>query len=642
MDNEQRAGIELYYKVKAASKRAAQWFKQQWKEIKRTLGDTATAIAGTTKQLEAVAPWVQGNAQFAADLGASYQEVTEKFGKAAAAGVDWEQAASRSAQITEDLGDAAEDTTGKTRNLADSLRRMGRFLGFALVFSQLYFALLNFQKALIETAKDIHGQTEEARMAEDALKKLKGALVLLVTGPDVSGELYEIAKAINSISDAALQTRATLQALTEQTTMPEWLETGLKEGLGPGQYLMVKLMLGQLRGGWEEFLEQRGVILDQLDTQLDDYVKGTEQHHEQLRRLHQALAEYEPTGPSPYQTLLSEQQQALESSLESQLDQWRSYNQRVIDLGRQHAQAMADLERDVADRSVDIWRGYYDKLEDLQSDLGSRRQQVMGDYHRKMLGIELSYQQRLRAIQNQYAESMYDAVSERNATLALKAERRRKQQLKEAKLERKDQLKLAGEDYQGRLDELSDFQQQRRRDIQRDRDRALRDLDTYQDRQERDLKRAYGRQLDDLERHHDQQLAEIDSQYDAEIIRADAHYRGMEERYLAHLRYMLSLEKWYAGQSGGNWGGTGTNPPDNPWHFQKGGAFVTSRPQTMTVGEGGRPELVQITPLSGTMTHQHNIGDVNQRVAIRVEQAITGMQGRMEAMFREGMRGLFR
>ena len=40
-------------------------------------------------------------------------------------------------------------------------------------------------------------------------------------------------------------------------------------------------------------------------------------------------------------------------------------------------------------------------------------------------------------------------------------------------------------------------------------------------------------------------------------------------------------------------------PPSGPFSgYAKGGQFVATRPQKIVVGEGGQPELVQITPMS--------------------------------------------
>jgi hypothetical protein len=647
MAQEQRAGIELYYKIQAQSKRVVQWFQQQWQKIKGTLGDTAAVLSGTSRQLQQVAPYVQQNAQFAADMGASYEQVVQQFGRAAAAAVDWQQAASRSAQINQELAQATELATEQIeRQTAARAINLKRLLLWGIGAASAYRAYMQIRRALQEGYRDLFKNTEEYKRLTEASDEFKRSLILsIATIEQYKGLMSGLADVLDRAGDAMLQGSAKQQAinqLIEESTdrREKQLLMAMRAGRVIGTVAERTEVAAKVQERANQIYRESKDAIEEAGDAYDDLADRIERSVQSWR---EGLAEQ---YRDRYIQRLDDMRAATISRLESMVDAWRSYRQRIAEIGTQHTDDLADLAIDIDRRTMDIWTSYYDALEDLQAEAAGRQQELQSDHYDRLFKIEMDYAEKVRRIQEDYAMEMWEAVGERDATAALKAQRRRNLELARAGRDREKQRKEAGIDYRDRLDDLERYQQDRRREIEQDHRRELRDLQTYEQRKRQDLQESHRRRLRDLQTAHNWRLQAIQEQYRAETIQADAHYYGQEQRYINHLQRMLQYYQWYYNAILGiTWttkpGDPKTGPYDS-YFWQRGGSFIATRPQTIHVGEGGRPELVQVIPLSGAMQHRVDVGDVRHQVGVAIEQSIAGYEGRINAAVVGALRELFR
>jgi hypothetical protein len=551
---------------------------------------------------------------------------------------------------------AAGEATGTTKKFD---KAQGALLKKALLWTfgaaSVYRAYMKLRRALEEGYREVYGNTEAFQDYTKALDRFKHSMILAIIPP------RQMADVLKVLEDQVRGNADALDTHAEKSDAAYILLNRMRdaaEGNRDAQLALVSTAYNVV-GGTDELLKRLEEINEKYDLGVDvsnAYAEAQDGVADALDRAGQAAdnltqridkalksyrKDYAEDMTSRYIQRLEDIEQAEINSLESRIDAWRSYYQRAADLAQQHRDQLADLNTEISRKAADIEQDYQDKLADMRGDTLAKREELAEDLSKKLLRIELNFQEKRRRIQENYQMEMWEAVAERDATAALKAERRRKLELRRAERERGKQTKLAQVDYQDRLDDLGDYQREKRQEIERDRRREIRDLETYERRKREDLNTAYRRQIRDLETANDRKLEEIDATYDAEITRAQAHYRQQESLYYQHLQNQLRLQQWYAGQSGGM---DYDNPYSGPYDHlfkQKGGSFVVNSPRTLTVGEGNRPELVNITPLSGTMQHQYT-GDLNHQFNARIEQTVSGLSGRIDAAVTKALGGLFR
>lgn len=350
--------------------------------------------------------------------------------------------------------------------------------------------------------------------------------------------------------------------------------------------------------------------LDELDDKLEEIAIDAEQAREDL------------------DILLAQKQEDLEVKYQLKIEDIDTeYIQKGEDAARDYGQKLVDINLDAQQKIEDAKRKARDDEEKAEAEFLLRMKELRADF---ILDLEDALHERdaravLRLIKeyNNDRQKLIDkkALDDRFRKESLDAD------LKNIEIERQRKIESAGIEYQRKLQQLAQAKQ-----------RELEELNIWKAREEAELQKWYIREQEEIDRNTRQKIERLVAGYVEEgkihesqqgkihailtkwfgknraLVDGLVNYTALKFSEMAAtagaiLGAFASMASFmslggtqtvanpgyapissYGGQQGGGGGAS--------LRFAKGGQFVTTRPQQITVGEGGEPELVQVTPLS--------------------------------------------
>lgn len=302
---------------------------------------------------------------------------------------------------------------------------------------------------------------------------------------------------------------------------------------------------------------------------------------------------------------------------------------------RKRQDLMIRLQRALADADRDYLRG----LERLEQENARRRERIWQRYW-----------EAVRRINRKFSEDIYDAIANRDATAALKAIRRRRNDLEDAAHNRNIALQNLRRDNEAQIEELRIRRERAREDALRAYQQGLEDLARWIQQEQADLERHLAAQRLQIENWHNWRLQAIAEQFRLEYLQALAAYTGQESLLADHVARMNAI--WASMLSSLNLppippppgsSGPGRGPGFQQRNFADGGAEIFSQRTNITVGEGSRPELVVAIPLGGqnpapvlpggnggVVRHDFS-GIMEHRVDAVVRGALAGIEAKVQA-----------
>jgi hypothetical protein len=276
---------------------------------------------------------------------------------------------------------------------------------------------------------------------------------------------------------------------------------------------------------------------------------------------------------------------------------------------------LLNIERQFSDRRLSLQLNLSKNLASIDKQAAESRLQTTLDFNLREEREEQDHILRMQRLEEDYLMNLDDAVRERDALAVLqlqrqhklekkraeedagKAKRRRKEdfELELAEIERQRQIKRAAA--------IADFKERMERLAEEERIRA--------ERAREDAERE--KRL--LEKHMNERVARIikglQSELNLTAEQLKLMFKLMDRFYGSDgwfVQLVSNYYKWLAKQGApvsvddyqGEGGGTGgTDQEDRlPRAFQRGGSFIATSPQLISVAESS-PERVDITPLSG-------------------------------------------
>lgn len=512
-----------------------------------------------------------------------------------------------------------------------------------------YRLFMKIRRVIGETIKELFEETEEYKRLTAATDKFKVALLAVVGGGDDWLELLDnIGKAVSEMADgfvraagaikgfAAIGEEALLRLYRPLYQMPLVL-LAIKHSLAGNTTEVEKLR--------KEYLEI-GKSTSMAQLWLDAYADTTRDYIE-LQKRHIENTKEQTEAEKRYADYLEKYTDAFTDYVDDLVDLYEEYSRRLEDIERDFIDAIADMQLDAARKREDIERTYRRKLEDIERKTHDDSRKAEEAYRRKLIQIEMRYREQLIRIGEDFADSMYDAISKRDATAALRAIRKRNRDTARAGRQRDDARKLAKMDYDKAIRDQARQLERMREDARIARERALEDLRIDLERERQDIELTRQRELEDLERYLTDTREKIDAAYETARMKADAWYKEDEKLLHDHLQRKLQEYAAYYGELAKmippTYGPPGTGAPLlPPVGFAEGGSFVTKGPTLAIFGERG-PELVVAQPLSSpTSTVNHVVsGVVQQQVDATISRSIAGFEGRLQAAMLQVMRDVY-
>ena len=361
----------------------------------------------------------------------------------------------------------------------------------------------------------------------------------------------------------------------------------------------------------------------------------------------------------PGEAELGEQLRRYEEFLKKIHSLRERYMKEMETLELRYTQRLEELEFIRQQRLEDIYIKAQRKREDLQLKLQRRLEDADRDYYRALERLERTnarkreriwqrYWEAVRRINRTFMTDIYDAIASRDATAALKAIRKRRDDLDDASHTRNLALQNLRRDNETELEELRIKRQRAIDDAKRSYEEGLEDLRRWIKREEEELVRSLETRRQQIEAWHKWRLKAIGEQYKLEYLQAYTAYTGQEQLLQDHVNRMNAL--WASMMSSlgipaipappGTSGNTGGSIPQG---FAHGGAGIFDRPTRIIVGEGPSPEMVVAVQIGGQvpapvqtsgMNVSHDFaGTMDHKINAQISGAIGGLEGRMQAAF---------
>lgn len=366
--------------------------------------------------------------------------------------------------------------------------------------------------------------------------------------------------------------------------------------------------------------------------------------------------------------------QAAEEASSAIADVRSEWDEKLTEVHAQAEKRMADITVRETERAIDAAIAAQRKREDSARETAKRIEQIETQYATalanamnarsmalanaakqhsdKMLQIEEDYQRAKRDIMERYELAAWEAISERDATAMLKAQRTRDEGLRDAEENRNRQIDQTNRQYADQTRAAEDAfrqQEQAAKDSYNRQQQELRENLAEQaeeqriaaERQAEDAQRARERELGRIRQDQGQKIADLYLHYNEELSAAQQHHTDMLNELNRYLRQYANLMRQYR-YTGGE--------PSHAGRYAEGGSFIANKPTNIMVGEGGKPELVIVQPLNtmGQSTPQsstvnHNVtGEVSARVDAIVQQGLSGFEGRISAALYQALNEVLR
>lgn len=289
-------------------------------------------------------------------------------------------------------------------------------------------------------------------------------------------------------------------------------------------------------------------------------------------------------------------------------------------------------------------------------------------YSRQMLQIEENYQKAKRDILRRYEMDEWEAISERDATALIKAQRNRDDQLRQADESKADQEKQASQQYSDALNQAQQALAQQQEAARQSYVQQQADLQVSLQTQEEQQRISDARKAEDATRARDrergailqaqgQAIADAYIAYSAEYVAAQQHYQdmlGQVNAFVANVQAAYrQLPSWVPPQAMPGYSPnpvrTGPSFGAPPWvTAQRGAYFMANKQTNLTVGEHGR-ELVMVQPMrnvpatAGAANVNHIVtGKISAQVQATIRNSMAGYEGRISAAVSQALGQVFR
>jgi len=507
-----------------------------------------------------------------------------------------------------------------------------------------YRLFMKIRRVITETIKELFQETEEYKRLTAATDTFKAALLAVIGGEeDWLEALDNMGKAINESADGIVRAAGVIKGyfsiLDEagrRSAKLQWQLIAMGAHFVGNEELALK---------YANAVKVLGDETSYAQLWLDAYA-DTQEDYVELQELHIEKTKEQTEAEKRYADYLEKYTDAFTDYVDDLVNLYEEYSRRLEDIERDFLDAVADMQLDAARKREDIERTYRRKLEDIERTTQDDRRKAEEDYRRKLIEIEMRYREQLIRIEEDFGESMYDAISKRDATAALRAIRKRNQDTARATRQRDDARQLAQMDYDKAIRDQARQLERMREDARIARERALEDLRIDLERERQDIELTRQRELEDLEKYLADTREKIEAEYETARIEADAWYKEDERLLHEHLQRKLQEYADYYGELATmippTYGAPGTQIIPPSIGFAEGGSFVTQGPTMALFGERG-PELVVAQPMgSSTGTVNHIVsGAVQQQVDATISRSIAGFEGRLQAAMLQVMRDVY-
>lgn len=555
---------------------------------------------------------------------------------------------------TRATGEAGRAQERHTKSIGRSIKKMALW---AVGAASAYRMFMKVRRAVEEFVQEVMKGTPELEQMTAASLQLRAGLAAAF-GDEILGGVRSLTDVFTEAEDA----------VEHYTTQAE-ANAAVVRAAGGG-YDLLAFYIGTLIHPIEDVVEIMGLEVDYFDELTKAQEKYNASAKEFIDKTEEATEKQEGFGDAidAMRKRIEDYNKALyqvtERGLTDTLDAWRDYGEDVVELelDRQRqveddaiaaARRLEDIQRDFARRMAALERDYRKQLERARRDYGKSLRRAAEGLAQKLLDIERRYQDKLLDIERAYAYSMYDAIASRDATAALQAMRRRRDDLADAKRDRDRARADAFRDYARRIRDLEESLAEQERLARESYQEQLEELrrslaeqeEDYQislRRREEDAQLSYARSMEDLKKAFLDRLVAIRAQNELERANARADYLLRESAYARHLARMAAIYQAYQATQAATTTGTPA-PTVSPFsgpppflEFAKGGVMIVNQPTVAMFGEAGR-ELVIAQPLPPT-SQTHNItGDVTHQINATISQSIAGMEGRIAGAVQQAL-----
>jgi len=556
-----------------------------------------------------------------------------------------EQTAKKEVKAAEQVAKAAERAAKARERYTKAVRRNARQVALWVAGSaSAYRLIMKIRREIEETIEQLYGSTEQYKALTIAVDKYKISLLsILGTESEVIDFLGRMADGISQGADQFNIAIAAIRGFTAGTIM---LLGDLTDVEGKTKAAAHALeVYNALIQSYSKQAEKAAEENEELTKKTEGFGKAVDDIRKRLADYNKALYQIEEER---FTGLLDAQRDYNQGIVELELDRQRTVEDNAIAAARR----LEDIQLDAARRMAALERDFNKQLESAKRDYGKGIRKAAEALAQKLLDIERRYQDKLLDIERAYAYSIYDAISTRDATAALQAMRRRKDDLADAKRDREQARGDAFSDYARRIRDLRESLAEQERIARQSYQDQLEELrrslaeqeEDYQislRRREEDAELSYARSLRDLQKAFLDRLVAIQAQNALERANAVSDYLLRENAYARHLARMAAIYQSYQTVSAPSTPSFGmpTIPPPIP--FAKGGTMIVNQPTLAIFGEAG-PELVIAQPLPPA-SQGHNItGSVAHQVNATISQSIAGMEGRIAGAVQQALADVIR
>lgn len=616
--------------------------------LERTYQQQAQTVSQTVSQMGAYTEAVQQQAQVNTETtDALFQQIQAQKQNA--------QAQTETVAATEQ---ATEATKKQEQAVAGSstawLKHIKTLALYTIGAASVFRIVMKIRRVFTDTVETLFKNTEEYKRLQDAQDKLKISFVAIAGGSEEWRRILDaLAKTIDTIATGITRAAATVNGLVAV------MRAATQDTEAFGQTLMafgslaradVTGFLSQIGKAAEDNVGLATAYLDAYNATIQDASELTTQFARSGEKISSAKDELGRLSDEQkkYNDLLEKLIQAEQSRIDALLDLFKEYERGLQDIALETQRAFEDLALKGAREREDIEIDYQRRLENIREQARNQQARNEEKLRLKLLRIELRFREKMLRIQEDFEDSIYDAISKRDATQALLAIRRKSRDEARARRERDDAITLARAENQALINEQQRSLEEQRRAAELARRRALEDLRRDMERERQDILLNRQRELQDLDQFLQQRQDDIEADYERQTQRALDFYAGDEAHYKAYLeRKLRDLQNYYAqvarihnvnmgllalpdmsatGTSGAGGGGVK--------RAAQGMDETFTSPTMIQVAEAGRHERVVAQPItpgvnnifSGTMRHQ---------ITGSIDAAMAGFEGRMGAIITE-------
>ena len=517
------------------------------------------------------------------------------------------------------VGRAQKAQQRHTGSITKNLKQM---LLWGIGAASAYRVFMKIRRALQETFEGLYGNTEAYKALTAATDRFKISLLsVLGTESDVLTLLDRTAAGLSKLADGFNQTVAAIRGFVAGTIM-------LLGDLTDTE--------GKTKAAARAF-EVYNAVMQSYSKQVQEASEATEELSEGQKKQVQAYERYQQRLYRITETRLQGLLRAHKAYYNALADMALEDTRRAEDLAIETARRREDWARDAARRRAALLRQYNKQVLQVEMSYWRAARRLAENRIRRLLQIERRYRDRLLEIERAYSYSMYEAIAARDATAALRAMRKRREDLADAKRDRDRARADVEADYLRRLRELQENLEEQRRQARKSYEEALEELNRSLREQEEDLaislrrreedaELSRKRQLQDLKLSLAKQMRAVIDQYNRDRRLANIEYRYREDAFARHLARMRAIALAY--QVALRPLATPTAGGSGVQRFAEGGAMVVTRPTMALFGERGT-ELVIAQPLPPTPQSFMVSGSVRHEVSTIIQQSMAGFEGRI-------------